>query len=103
MAMLAAGAGLGAAGLIGAYASGSMSKGQRVTAPQTNRQAYQWGGNAQALGEESDRLTGYENQGRALSLSARGDQSALAEQYKRMAAGNGPSMAETQMQRTCSS
>jgi len=99
MAMLGIGAGMAAAGLIGAYASGSRSKGQRVTAPQTNSQAYQWGGNANALGDESKRLTGYENQGRALSLSARGDQAALAEQYKRMAAGNGPSMAEKQMQR----
>lgn len=99
MAMLGIGAGMAAAGLIGAYASGSMSKGQRVTAPQTNSQAYQWGGNANALGDESKRLTGTEDQGRALSLSVRGDQAALAEQYKRMAAGNGPSMAEKQMQR----
>ena len=99
MAMLGIGAGVAAGGLIGAYASGAMSKGQRVTAPKTNAQAYQWGGNAQALGQESNRLTGYENQGRALSLSARGDQAALAEQYKRMAAGNGPSVAEQQMRR----
>lgn len=99
MAMLGIGGGLAAAGLIGAYASGSMSPSQRVGTPTPRAQAYQWGGSTQALGQENKRLTGYEDQGRALSLSARGDQAALAEQYKHMAAGNGPSMAEKQMQR----
>lgn len=105
MAMMALGAGLGIAGLAGAYASGSMGSGTPVTAPKTNAGAYQWGGNANALGDESNRLTGYEDasraqadQARGLALGARGDQAALAARYGEMAAGRGPSLATKTME-----
>lgn len=95
--MMAAGAGLAGAGLIGAYASGAMNSTSHVQAPQTNKGSYVWGGDKNALPQETKRLTGFEDQSRALAQSARGDQAALATRYADMEAGRGPSLAREQL------
>lgn len=87
--LMAAGGGLAAAGLAGAYASGAMGS-RRVAAPQ-------WGGSPDALAREQQQLQGYEGQGRALAMSARADQAALASRYGDLEAGRGPSLAREQL------
>lgn len=74
-----------------------LGAGPRADAPEVDASKYQWGGKAGAAEAEQGRLTGFEDQQRALALGARGQQAGLAGQYADMAAGKGPSLAGQQM------
>lgn len=96
-ALIAAGAGVGAVGLAGAYASGSMGKGPTVRAPSVNQGAYQWGGRAGDAEAERARLENLEAAGRADAASARGLQGEAAGMYREMALGKGPSAGQAML------
>lgn len=95
--LIAAGAGMGAAGLAGAYASGSMGKGPTTRAPSVNQGAYQWGGRAGDAEVERARLENLQAAGRADAASARGLQGEAADLYRGMASGKGPSAGQAML------